>query len=372
MPEELVLLRNSERAKWRRCRQAHQWSYVEHRSAPRTKGALLFGTDIHAALRGWYPPGVKRGVHPAKTFDKIFKANREAYSQWDEEDNKIDAYDLGMSMLEDYVDTYGTDDHIKIIQPEQVITIDVMDRQGNYICTWVGQVDAMYEDLLRSTRSVPAIGALEHKTAKSVKEELSVISGYGEQGLSYYWAMDLHAHHNGLLPPDVHITHVKFNWLKKCLADNRPRNAQGHALNKPTKPALIAACDVRQLEVPRGATMAMLTDLLADAGVHVELLGEPSARQSGPRFHRFDLIFRGNELQSINKRIRAEAWEMAQAKAGKLPIYKNPTKDCDWDCEFKEVCELHEMGQDWELMMDLEFSEWNPYEEHELELERAT
>jgi hypothetical protein len=230
----------------------------------------------------------------------------------------------------------------------------------------------MYEDLLRSTRSAPAIGALEHKTAKSVKEELSVISGYGEQGLSYYWAMDLHAHHNGWLPPDVHITHVKFNWLKKCLADNRPRDAQGHALNKPKKDALIAACDVRQIEVPRGATMAMLTDLLADAGVHVELLGEPSARQSGPRFHRFDLIFRGNELQSINKRIRAEAWEMAQAKAGKLPIYKNPTKDCDWDCEFKEVCELHEMGQDWELMMDLEFGEWNPYEEHELELERAT
>lgn len=371
MPEQLVLLRNSERSKYRRCRLAWKWSYVERRGSPRSKGALVFGTDIHASLRGWYPPGLKRGVHPAKTFDKIFKANRDAYAQWDDEGNRIEAYDLGMSMLEDYVDTYGRDGNIKIIAPEQVITIDVMDKQGNYLCTWVGQVDAMYEDLARSTRSRPCIGMLEHKTAKTIDEELAVVSGYGEQGLSYVWAADLHARHEGWLQPGQHVTHVRFNWLKKSLADERPRNAAGHVLNKPTKPALIQAADMKRLEYPKKATMEEMTTILADAGVSVELLGEPSKRQPGPRFHRFDLNLMGNELTELNQRIRAEAWEMAQVKQGKLPIYKNPTKDCKWDCEFHEVCELHSMGVEWEDMMNLEFTTWNPYLEHELELERA-
>lgn len=369
MPEELVLLRNSERAKYRRCRLAWKWSYVERRGSERSKGALVFGTDIHASLREWYPPGHKRGTHPAKAFDKIFRTNRDAYAQWDDEGNRIEAYDLGMSMLEDYVDTYGNDDTIKIIAPEQVITIDVLDRQGNYLCTWVGQVDAMYEDLSRSTRSQKCIGMLEHKTAKTIDEELAVVSGYGEQGLSYVWAADLHARHEGLTTG--HVTHVRFNWLKKSLADERPRSVNGHVLNKPTKPALIAACDVRNLEWPKGATIEVLTGLLADAGVQVELLGEPSKRQPGPRFHRFDLNLMGNELTELNQRIRAEAWEMGQAKAGKLPIYKNPTRDCKWDCEFHEVCELHSMGVEWEDMMQMEFTTWNPYEEHELELERV-
>lgn len=369
---ELVLLRNSERAKYRNCRLAHHWSYDLRLSTQRTKTPLLFGTDVHEALAVYYPPGRKRGPHPAKTFATIYDRNKREYAQWDEDDQKVDARELGIAMLEGYVDLWGKDDHIEIIQPEISIQIDVMDRQGRYLCTWVGQGDAMYKDLLRSTRSRPSIGFIEHKTAKSIREELNVLSQYGEQALSYWWAGDLHAHHMGWLPPDVHVEHVMMNWLRKALPDTRPMDTSGIVRNKPLKAPLANMAHDLGLDsqLPPRPTVEALVAALEAAGVNTASLGEPSKRQPRPRYHREPLDFSVTQLDEINRRIRAEAWEIAQVRAGKLPMYKSPGRECDW-CEFKEMCELHEMGADWESMMHLEFDTWDPYEAHELVLEKA-
>lgn len=367
---ELVLLRNSERSTYRRCRLKWWWSYVERRTPDRDKGALVFGRLVHAALEVRYPPGRKRGPHPTDTF-RTLMAGPDGYdfSQWDEEGNKIPALELGAEMLDGYVRTYGKDDAIKIIQPEQVIAVDVYDRNGKYLCTWVGKVDAVYEYLPLSTPRSKCFGMLEHKTAKTVVEELRINSGYGEQGLSYFWAGDYWLHHEGLLKPAQHIDHIHYNWLRKALPSDAPRNSDGHVLNKPTKPALVAKATALGLN-PKG-TIEALTGRLGAVGVDVAQLGQPSKRQPGPLYHRQRLEIGTGSLDEINRRIRAEAWEMAQVKAGKLPLIKNPTKDCDWDCPFVEACELHEMGFDYQSMLDIEYTTWNPYEEHELELERT-
>lgn len=322
-----VLMRNSERATYRRCRLKWDWSYNQRLEPPRPKGALSFGRLVHAALEAYYPPGIKRGPHPAKTFEQLYEADAKQFSQWDEEGNRIDALELGIAMLTTYVQEYGKDDHIEILLPEMTMQVDVFDRQGNYICTWVGTADAAYRN-----RSTKRIGLLEHKTAKTIEEDLRVNTGYGEQGLSYWWAADLFFHNEGLLKPDQHLDHVLFNWLRKSLPDDRPVNEAGHRLNKD---------------------------------------GTVSKRQPKPLLHRFALEFGPNELASINQRIRAEAWEMAQVRAGKLPVYKNPTKDCSWECQFKEACELHEMGSDYESVLELEFVQWNPYDAHEIAEEKV-
>jgi hypothetical protein len=327
----LVLLRNSERATYRRCRLKWQWSYERRLSPQRDSGALTFGSLVHGALEHYYPPGRKRGVHPAKTFADLYKEYGD-FSQWDEDENKVDALELGVSMLTEYVDLYGKDDGIYIVQPEQAVQVDVYDRQDNYVCTWVGVIDAVYVDLLHSSRSRKVFRLLEHKTAKTIDETMRVNSGYGEQALSYFWATDLWLHHEELLPEDQHLEGVTFNWLRKALPDNRPVNEDGHALNKD---------------------------------------GSVSKLQPKPLLVRYPMDFGPDELSSINKRIRAEAWEIAQVKAGKLPIYKNPTRDCAWDCPFVEACELHEMGSDYEDMLRYEFIHWNPYEAHELAEEKT-
>jgi hypothetical protein len=114
-----------------------------------------------------------------------------------------------------------------------------------------------------------------------------------------------------------------------------------------------------------------LCSILRAAGVDPLMLGEPSKLQPKPLFARFALDFGQREKASINRRIRVEAGEMARCRAGLLPIYKNPTKDCKWDCSFKDACEIHEMGGDFESVLDFEFTEWNPYDGHEL-LEEKT
>ena len=327
MAQQLILLRNSERSTYRRCRLKWHWSYNLRLGPVREKGALSFGTMVHAALAEYYPPGYKRGPHPAKTFERLFKQQPDTFSQWDEEGNKIPAIDLGIAMLQGYVDAYGKDDHIEIIQPEQSMEIDVYDKHGRYVCTWVGQSDAVYRN-----RSNRRIGMLEHKTAKSIPDEVRINTGYGDQGLAYSWAAILFLRHHGLLAEDQQPEHVMFNWLRKGLPDDRRKNEQGHALNKD---------------------------------------GTISKRQPKPLFHRFPLEIDEGSMATFNRRVRAEAWEMAQVRKGKIPLIKNPSMNCDWDCAFKEACEIHEMGGDWESVLDLEFKEWDPYSNHELQEEKA-
>jgi Zierdtviridae exonuclease len=326
METSIVLLRNSERASYRRCRLRWDWSYNRRLAPVRDAGALSFGRMVHESLEAYYPPGIKRGIHPAKTFKKLYLQSEIGFDQWDDEGNKVNALELGTAMLEGYVDLWGKEDYVEIIQPELPIEVDVLDRQGHYICTWVGRSDAAYRDL-RNNR----IGFFEHKTAKTIDDELRINSGYGEQGLSYWWAGDIYFHHHKILKPNEHVDHVLFNWLRKHLPDDRPKNQFGHSLNKD---------------------------------------GSVSKRQPRPLFHRYKLEFGPDEMDMINSRIRSEAWEMAQVRAGKLPIYKNPTMNCSWDCPFKDPCELHEMGQDYETMLELEYIHWNPYETHELEGEK--
>lgn len=365
-PSELVLMRNSERSTYRRCRLKWHWTYNLRLAPEREKGALTFGTLVHEALAAYYPPGRKRGPAPAGTFEKLYTQHAREFAQWDEEGNRHDAAELGVSMLEEYVAKYGKDDHINIIQPEIPLAVDVYDRQGKYLVTWVGRGDAAYRNLQTNR-----LGFLEHKTAKSIPPEgdVRINTGYGEQGLSYWWGGDQVFRHQGLLKKGEHLDHVLFNWLKKSMPDDRPRNEAGHALNKPKKDALVAKA--RELGLSQRGTVDSLMAALQAAGEDPWQLGEPSKRQPRANLVRFPLYFGPSEMNTINQRIRGEAWEMAQVRAGKLPLLKNPTKDCDWDCPFVAACELHEMGADWQSVLDFEFVEWNPYSDHELLEEKA-
>lgn len=339
-----------------------EWGYNLRHSTPQPKGALTFGTMCHSALELWYPPGRERGIHPAETFARIYDEQPDVFSQWDEEGNRVPARDLGIAMMNGYVEQYGEDKTIEILQPEIPMQIDILDRNGKYLCTFVCKGDAAYRDL-RTGR----VGFLEHKTAKAVPEEVFVNTGYGDAALAYYWAAELWFKEQGWLEAGEHVDHVRFNWLKKALPDSRPRNESGHYLNKPGKDALAAACEAAGL--PTKGTIAALSERLVACGYtefDIEQLGEVSKVQTGSLFSRFQMDFGPGQLARINERLRHEAYMMAQARAGKIPILKNPTKDCAWKCEFKNACELHEMGGDWESVLELEMVPWDPYSDHEM------
>lgn len=321
-----VLVRTSERSTFRRCPQKWYWRYVDRLAPVREKGALVFGTGVHHALEHYYPPGKKRGPHPARTFEEWFAEHSSSFSQWDDEGNKVDALDLGVAMLEQYVDTYGKDPDIEVIQPEMSVSVDVYDDKGRYVCTLVGKIDTVVR-----LRSTGRLLLWDHKTAKTIEQNMGVIGGYPEQGLSYLWLATHFLRSEGTLGEDEFIDGIVFNWLRKALPDDRPQNEDGHYLNKD---------------------------------------GSVSKRQPPPFFYRQELRVAPRSLVEWQRRLVREQWVRERMADGRFPLYKSPTKDCSWDCEFRDMCELHEMGADWKAVRDFELTTWDPYSDHELEEEK--
>jgi hypothetical protein len=342
------------------------WSYNLRLAPERTKGALTFGTLVHAALADYYPPGFKRGPLPVDNFIRLYDANGYNFDQWEEDGNKVPARDLGIAMCEGYIEEWGDDAHVEIIAPEMALRVEVYDEDGIYLTTWVGRGDAVYRD---HSHSVSRLGMLEHKTAKTIEKELRINSQYGEQGLSYWWGSSYVLRQMGLLAPDTQIDHVLFNWLRKGIPNGKPRNADGYTLNKPSKDALFNKCAELGLDAGKRPTVEALTTVLELAGIDVTQLGEVAKVQPSALFHRQELDFGPAEHAEINKRIRHEAREMSMAREGKLAIYKNPSRDCS-GCAFRDPCELHEMGEDYNSILELEFVNWEPYSNYELQEER--
>jgi hypothetical protein len=131
---------------------------------------------------------------------------------------------------------------------------------------------------------------------------------------------------------------------------------------------LVAECVSKGL--PAKGTVEVLTARLTAAGVNTGLLGEVSKLQPPPLFDRQSLPLEPEHLAMFERRLRREAREIILAREGRLDIYKNPTMDCDWDCPFVDVCEIHEIGGDYQSVFEFDFKAWDPYEGHELVLEK--
>ncbi len=320
-----IMLRNSERSTYRRCRMLWKWTYLDKQTPLVKKPALQLGSLVHESLAAWYKPGTKRGPHPAKTFKKLHDASPIAFGEYDAEGNKVSSYDLGMALLEGYVDKYGKEEHIEIIQPEKAFQIDLMDKNGKLLLVVVGEFDTVFRNL-----ETGRIGLHEHKTAKAIKY-VRINSGYGEQALGYNWAANIILRDSGVLKKKESVDHVLFNFLRKALPDDRPVNEQGVYLNKD---------------------------------------GTVSKKQPPPLFDRQVFDVAEHNLATYEDRLRKDAWEMVQARNKKLPLTKNPTMDCDW-CAFRDVCEVHEMGGDYEGIFEMEFGKWDPYEAHSLKEEKV-
>jgi len=358
-----VFLRTTERKTFANCRQAWQWSFVNFWEAKRQKPALVFGTLHHDSLARWYVPGRKRGVHPAKTFHRLYHEMAEAGGdEFDVfvDDEKVDALELGVEMLNGYVRHWGNDDHINVISSELHFEVDVYDKHGNYMFTYAGSFDLAYEDL-----STGQFGLIETKTAAAINTRFLSLD---EQAGSYWVFAPLVLQELGRIPKGQDIHFILYNFLRKAMPDDRPTNPSGARLNKPSKDTLRQNCDDRGIGYAKSTTVEGLCGLLVAAGIDPAQLGEPSKIQPPPLFVRQKVYRDTIDRESLLYRARAQAWEMGLVKAGKLPMYKNPSasypnQQC-LGCEFGDVCELHETGGQWEELARLTMGTWDPYEDH--------
>lgn len=359
---EPILLRNSERGVFKTCRLRWWWAYVDRyvpKGAPAR--ALSFGTLVHEALAQWYIPGRKRGRPPWETFreeymsfvDEFGRLNMRSEEEW------VDALDMGEFMLRHYVDHYGKEeDRWDVVSPEQSCQVDVVDPDTDkYMFTYVFTVDAAVRDLKNRGK----LGMMEHKTSASV-EKPGTPTWLDEQGRSYWTFGEPWLIWEGYLGWDESVDYLVYNILRKSMPDTRPKNAQGFYLNKPSKDVLTEKC--LEMDIPvKGLKVDDLIEKLEAAGSQPLLLGEVSKSQP-PKYFARETIF-VTELERLNMldRVIAEFKEMQMVKRGELHIGKNPGQHCNF-CEFRDICELQESGNDWQSVAVETFKKGDPYLDH--------
>lgn len=326
--------------------------------------ALWFGSGIHVALAHYYgQQGYKRNLDFVEVWEKWCDegdSDNLCYLPVNEMgDDWVQARELGINMLLGYHKQWEGDPTWDFIQPEMPFQVRIPLDDGTAI-----QYDGTFDGVFRD-KSTKKVKLLENKTAKAISfKHLSL----DDQGGSYWAVAGTILRHKGILKPRENIYGIEYNFLRKAMPDPRPRDADGYYTNKPTKSHYVEQLRVGRLrpgisEFKLGRLkIEQLQDVAAANGITV--LGEVSKVQPSPLFERTFIKRTVKERLSQIQKIKDEALWINAAREGKLPITKNPTNDCSWDCAFFQMCELHEQGVGWKDFRDSVFAITDPYADH--------
>lgn len=316
---DLPLVTTTSRSTFRRCPQRYVWRF-EMGLTPKgeTADALWFGTGVHLALAQWYQKGTRRGPHPAETFYEWCKNEireiRASREEWEEQPKYEDAGNLGVAMLENYVDKYGRDSQWHIIAIEQPFKIKVT-WHGKPVAIFMSAWDGVFRD-----RSDGRIYLLENKTAQQIALAYLELD---DQGGAYWAVASAWLRAKGILKPDENIAGIMYNFLRKTKGDDRPQNEGGAYLNKD---------------------------------------GSVSKKQPPPAFIRHLVERSPREQKTQMERLAKEVAVMEAVRNGVIPVIKNSTRDCANYCEFFSICTLHERGGNtWEQLARQLYTKTDPY-----------
>jgi len=357
-----VMVRTSERTMFTKCRQHWFWAYKEQRKPINTfSQPLVFGDMIHRALAAYYIPETKakrkRGPHPAATFIDIYDAyGRTFHVPQGREEEWADARDLGIEMMENYIERWKVEDrNVLVLYPEMPFQFPIYGDDGKLLCIYVGTADALIRDM-----NTGHYGLFEHKTAANITTNHLFMD---EQANTYWSLVPEWLYEAGVIKDTGQFKFMLYNFMRKKTTDDRPMNAKGQYLNKPTKDAMLAKLAEAGLKPPKSTAAPALWTMLEGIGVPPEQLGSPSKLQPPPLFERLHVRRGVTERQKTLTRIKEQVWEMNEVRQGRMSHYKSPSRECAM-CEFKDVCEIDETGgYSVELKRTLT-EKWAPYKDH--------
>lgn len=332
------MLRNSEKSTFDKCRFAWSVSYGRGLQAQVGAPALRLGTLIHKALAGYYVPGVKRGVHPAKTFELEYEIEvASAYSfGWKDEDGTWqDAGELGVAMMNHYVEHYGKDDQWKVIATEQPFSVMVYhpdsydpnhppeaQKTARPWFKYAGILDGIWQDRSDNSLWIP-----DHKTTAGIGGSTGSHLRMDDQA-GGYWCYGVEwLREQGILKPNQKLAGMLYNFIRKAAKDPRPTDAQGRALNKD---------------------------------------GTVSQKQPSPYFLRQPIHRDEADRENFKQRIVEMVHERELVRSGELTARKSPGQFNCPTCWVYDACEIHEVQGDWEMVLSAISQPWDPYAEHEI------
>lgn len=365
MTTEPPIVTTSERRAFKRCPQRWWWEYRDGLRTTEVQKALWFGIGIHMALAHYYGRiGYKRNMDYIDVWreycdhDPISLVLKAAPDGHSEDEEWIDARGLGETMLLGYHDLYRGDPDVDMVYVEKPFEIGIPHPHDsdNDIVVFNSTFDGVYR-----SKSRKKFKLWEHKTAKQITTDHLVLD---DQGGAYWAVASIVLRHEGILSKGEYIDAISYNFLRKGLPDERPKDADGYATNKPIKVHYINALQAKGIDANDKWTLKALAEEAESAKLRV--LGDRSAVQPPPLFERSEVHRTPAERKTQIDRIAGEALAMEQYRTGKLPLIKNPTRDCSWDCAFFNMCQLHEQGTDWTDFRDSVFMVRDPYDRYRM------
>lgn len=315
MPLNPTMLRTSERSQFKRCRQAWWWAFVEDIKPKTAAPALRFGSLIHKAMELRYPVGKKRGPHPAPIFTDLYEKELEQAAKFgfkDEDDKWHEAGELGVAMLNSFVEQYGDDEEWEVLASELPFQVPI-----GHGMQYVGILDGVWRNI-----KTKEIWIQDWKTAKSISTNHLVLD---EQAGSYWAYAPDFLRKQGLLTAKQELRGILYTFMRKALPDDRPKSKSGLYLNKD---------------------------------------GSTSMKQPPPYFQRVETRRNESTSATLRARVQAEVREMRLVREGKLGVIKTPGPMTCGGCGFRDLCELHEMGADYESFKSQTMAHWEPYDVH--------
>lgn len=334
------LVRTSERSDFKRCPWLWYESWVKGLTTRRPPTWSWFGTAVHKGLEKRYKTGAKRGKR-SEVLDAFVEALEDhvgkVYTEGGEieESEIVDAKELGLAMLNGYIDEYGPEKNIYVIHSEQSFQIDVPDpaNPGGVICVYAGTWDSVW--LIDGVYWI-----VDHKTRKQFPANTSFYD-INDQAGSYLWVAPEVLLHMGVLTKKQlkKMMGLQFNLLRKQMPTSREIQADGFVHNKPVKADYEKALSPFMDLPTRLPTIAVLEQWATERKIKV--IGEVSKVQPQPLFKRIEVERSLKERVTQGQRVQSEAQWMNKVRSGELRAFKTPTEDCV-RCILFDYCQAHE------------------------------
>lgn len=225
----LPIIRSHERMDFKRCEKKWYWKWRRGLVLRQKRfGALELGTWVHAAMAYWYKPGFERDGDLPDLFRnaalmsiRIAESNNAPESALEKAEELLG---LGVEMMTAYQDFYGLDPTLDIIGTEIPLEFTISNDDGTVLAMHKLKPDAVTRRVDR-----PGVWLIETKTAASIRTDHLVID---DQARPYGAMAERALHKAGLIKPDEKLAGILYNYLRKALPDQRPKNEKGQYLNK--------------------------------------------------------------------------------------------------------------------------------------------
>ena len=343
--KRVAVIRTSDRIAFKACRRKWNWSsHMRDNLQPQSQASpLWFGTGFHFALEDWH------GYRKFSTPMEALTAFVEAYKKFRPEsmpDDWRETYQMGLEMFRYYLVWYDRRKHKmpKTLVIDGVPQVEVNFRiklplDQDYVES-CGFDEVVYSGTIDRVVRMPDTGllwTLDYKTAKRFSTGHFITD---PQITVYNWAArDMYSEY-GHVAGMIYAQHLKASpTIPQPLKSGGLSVAANQAVSHITYKA-----GIEQAYGSYDAAPEKVKDYLS-------LLAR-SESDWADRFVRYDFVNRNDsQMNAEGARILLEAADMINPK---LPLYSNPTRECQTFCSFTSPCVSLDDGSDWrdELRMN--------------------